>query len=412
MRRLIAFFLSGAFIAISLGRLNAQALATIHAGLDNYEISNGRKSDSVFSRNEKRLAVLIGVSKYRDPSIVDLPNCANDIIGMRDALTDAGFDVITIFDKRKAQIDAALLAAADYFKAQGYDVAMVYFTGHGAQYSNIQMLAPADFELRDVSGQKDDLGHYLKDCVLLPTAMSYFNIQQTKCVLGLVDACRDSDYVVDESLNKDLKYNPNLNKIFVSNEGKAKAGVFYATSFGTGASAVSSGGIYSFFTNIVLKKLAQRPNRFDDFIRDVQNEMKKSGQMPIGTAPNYLFKFYTDNQNPSSTIVFNLDSISRDNRYPTSSTYWFYIKNLGSKTINRISLRGSWMRNGVALTTAIGVNSGIIDPYDSMRLEVLGAPQDLQESDYLKYNLSLVDETSTLNTQTFILSGNRFLKKP
>ncbi len=263
-------------------------------------VSKGKKSDEVYSNVEKRFALVIGESDYStEPK---LPVSLNDADDMELTLVDAGFDVVKIVNKTKAEIDMAISLSAQYYETNKYDVALIYFSGHGAQYANIQMLAPIEFQNASVTG-KDELTNYLQGCIRLPELVKKFNISQTKCILGIIDACRDSSYVVDE--NKSMQYQPEVNALFRANEGQSKLGIFYSTSFGKLSTAKSIDGKHSLFTTFIINNLKSKVTTFDALIRQVQSDMKPFVQTPVANPSyfEYQFQFFNNPKIASSPII-------------------------------------------------------------------------------------------------------------
>src|SRR5262245_18783420 len=81
---------------------------------------------------EKRVALVVGNAAYRHAD--RLANPVNDARGMRDALTNLGFDVTYGEDLDQKGLRRAVGQFAG--RADGADVAMVYFAGHGATFGD------------------------------------------------------------------------------------------------------------------------------------------------------------------------------------------------------------------------------------------------------------------------------------
>jgi uncharacterized caspase-like protein len=84
---------------------------------------------------EKRVALVVGNGAYRHAD--KLANPVNDARGMRDALTALGFDVTYGED---LDLKALVSKVAQFAGlAEGADVALAYFAGHGATFGDVPM---------------------------------------------------------------------------------------------------------------------------------------------------------------------------------------------------------------------------------------------------------------------------------
>ncbi|MES0205241.1 SUMF1/EgtB/PvdO family nonheme iron enzyme [Mesorhizobium sp. LNHC209A00] len=95
------------------------------------------------TRSAKRVALIIGNGKYEHTLL--LPNPKNDARLMASSLRGAGFDVIEGIDLKKDE----MLRIIDKFTeaANGADIALVYYSGHGMQVDGQNFLLPVDAEL-------------------------------------------------------------------------------------------------------------------------------------------------------------------------------------------------------------------------------------------------------------------------
>lgn len=135
------------------------------------------KNKSLFS--EKRIALAIGISNYLNLS--SLNNPANDVTDVSEKLQSIGFDVHCWYDVNYNDFDTALkkfrAAASDY------EVALLYYSGHGIQYEDANYLVPVDARL--------SIPEDLFKCYMLEDI--YSKLKGTKCKTKLIflDACRN-----------------------------------------------------------------------------------------------------------------------------------------------------------------------------------------------------------------------------
>ncbi|MBS0530483.1 MAG: caspase family protein [Proteobacteria bacterium] len=95
---------------------------------------------------ERRVALVIGNSEYKDPSIV-LTNPKNDANDIAKTLASLGFEVVKLTDGSKSQIDATLEQFARL--ATNADAALFFYAGHALQYQGRNYLMPIDAHLED-----------------------------------------------------------------------------------------------------------------------------------------------------------------------------------------------------------------------------------------------------------------------
>jgi len=136
---------------------------------------------------DRRVALVIGNSAYKNAALAN-PAIDADIVGA--SLTRAGFEVTVVKDADFAAFDAALTSFAD--KAQGADIALFYFAGHGFAVNdglrarNYLMSTSAD--LRAVSDSVLRRDGLPLDDVIARIA------QSPKVTLAFVDACRNDPF--------------------------------------------------------------------------------------------------------------------------------------------------------------------------------------------------------------------------
>jgi uncharacterized caspase-like protein len=132
----------------------------------------------------RRVALIIANSTYSHAPL--LPNPANDAELVAQAASAAGFEVIAVPDLTKADFDQHLRDFRQ--KADGADVALVYYAGHGIESGGKNYLLPVDARLsepRDLSFEAVDL-----DIVLQ-------NMAGAQRQVIILDACRDNPFGVD-----------------------------------------------------------------------------------------------------------------------------------------------------------------------------------------------------------------------
>ena len=131
---------------------------------------------------ERRVALIIGNADYT--GIQRLQNPVNDATEIDKALRALGFQVLVLFDARKADIDGAIERFRDLVR--GADVGLFYYSGHGFQTSRanqhhpVNHIVPVDFR---VPG-----GRALENTVPLDDVLG--PLETARVSLVFMDACR------------------------------------------------------------------------------------------------------------------------------------------------------------------------------------------------------------------------------
>ena len=132
---------------------------------------------------EKRLALVIGNAAY---SSRPLANTLNDADDVATALARAGFDVINLRDARLSQMRAAVRDFGD--RLRGYDVGLVYFSGHGVEVSGRNYFIPVGADIR----REDEI---VDQSLSMDSILAKMSTAQRSVNIFIVDACRDNPFL-------------------------------------------------------------------------------------------------------------------------------------------------------------------------------------------------------------------------
>ena len=132
---------------------------------------------------ERRVALVLGNAEY--DHIARLKNPVNDAKDVAETLAkDLGFEVISLVNARKDQLDGAL---ADFSrKAAGANVALFYYAGHGVQNEGKNYLLPTDIAVKDVA----DVEFKALDMDRVRLALS----KSSGVNILILDACRNNPF--------------------------------------------------------------------------------------------------------------------------------------------------------------------------------------------------------------------------
>ncbi|MFJ4796632.1 wHTH domain-containing protein [Kitasatospora purpeofusca] len=127
-------------------------------------------------------ALLIGVPKYRDEHITDLPFVRDDLVELEEALSSAGYEVV-VHEPDETDREGIDSAVETFFQqAAAGQTLLVYLSGHGIHHDGTDYLVPkgALTSARDFRGK----------CLALDFA-PYVEQSPAGDVAVLVDACRE-----------------------------------------------------------------------------------------------------------------------------------------------------------------------------------------------------------------------------
>ena len=131
---------------------------------------------------ENRVALVIGNAAYSSSKLKNPVNDANDIAA---SLRKHGFDVKTVINGTKRQMDEAI---SDLRKRSDKNsVALFYYAGHGIQKDGVNYLVPIDADLQDAA----DVEY---DCTDVNRVLA--NMESSGCTKNIIilDACRNNPF--------------------------------------------------------------------------------------------------------------------------------------------------------------------------------------------------------------------------
>ena len=236
---------------------------------------------------EKRLALVIGNANYDKG---ELKNPVNDARLIASTLDSLDFDVIL---KENLGSRSAFIRSIREFgnKRSGYDVAFVYYAGHGIQIGDENFLLPTREEF---SSEEDvlDFG------VSVQNIMRYLKSQNNEVNILILDACRDNPFESNWNATRSLK-----------SQGLAKipppTGSLIAFSTDSGQTAPDGKGNNSTFTLSLTKNILLENTSIDQVFRNVRAEVlqKTNGkQRPIESSQLTGNEFYLNPSNNFKTF--------------------------------------------------------------------------------------------------------------
>src|SRR6201991_2856390 len=221
---------------------------------------------------ERRVAFVVGNGAYKN--VAPLPNPPVDAKAMASALRNVGFEVVEGTNLTRDKMTERLLDFGK--KAQGADVAVFFYAGHGIAISGTNYLLPIDADIKSEMDVKP--GAAINIDLTLDQTMG-----DAKVKLVFLDACRDNPFAAK------IKSNSATRSVSVQTglaEMKSGEGTLIAFATGPGQTALDGKeGTNSPFTRALLANIATPGVEIQQAMTKVRaqvNEETNKGQLPWG----------------------------------------------------------------------------------------------------------------------------------
>ncbi|MCK1740873.1 caspase family protein [Bradyrhizobium sp. 139] len=243
------------------------------------------------AKADRRVAFVVGNGSYKN--VAQLPNPPIDAKAMAATLRNVGFEVIEGSNLTRDQMTEKLLDFGR--KAQGSDVAVFYYAGHGIAVSGSNYLLPVDADIKSEMDVK--LGAAINIDLTLEQTMG-----DAKVKLVFLDACRDNPFAAK------IKSNSATRSVNVQSglaEMKSGEGTLIAFATGPGQTALDGQeGNNSPFTRALIDNITKPGIEIQQAMTSVRaqvNEETHKGQLPWGHT-NLIGAVYL-NQAPTTQIA-------------------------------------------------------------------------------------------------------------
>ena len=220
---------------------------------------------------DKKVAFVVGNSAYKN--VPQLPNPASDARAMAQILRNVGFDVVEGTNLTRDKMTDKLLDFAR--RAQGADVAVFYYAGHGISMNGVNYLLPVDADLKSEADVK--LGAPISVDSALDQTMG-----DVKVRLVFLDACRDNPFAA--KIRSAAKATRSVSVDSGLAEMKSSEGTLIAFATGPGQTALDGeAGTNSPFTRALLANIAAPGVEIQQAMTKVRaqvNEETNKNQLP------------------------------------------------------------------------------------------------------------------------------------
>ncbi|EHR03504.1 caspase family protein [Bradyrhizobium sp. WSM471] len=243
------------------------------------------------AKADRRVAFVVGNGTYKN--VAQLPNPPIDAKAMAATLRNVGFEVIEGSNLSRDQMTEKLLDFGR--KAQGSDVAVFYYAGHGIAVGGSNYLLPVDADIKSEMDVK--LGAAINIDLTLEQTMG-----DAKVKLVFLDACRDNPFAAK------IKSNSATRSVNVQSglaEMKSGEGTLIAFATGPGQTALDGQeGNNSPFTRALIDNITKPGVEIQQAMTSVRaqvNEETHKGQLPWGHT-NLIGAVYL-NQAPTTQVA-------------------------------------------------------------------------------------------------------------
>src|SRR4029078_9619987 len=222
---------------------------------------------------DKRVAFVVGHGAYNN--VPALPNPAVDAKSMAKLLRNVGFEVVEGSNLTRDRMTEKLLDFGK--KAEGADVALFFYAGHGIAVNGANYLLPVDADLKSEMDVK--LGAAINIDLTLEQTMG-----DAKVKLVFLDACRDNPFAAKIKSNASATRSVNVQTGLA--EMKSGEGTLIAFATGPGQTALDGKeGATSPFTRALLATLTQPGVELQQAMTKVRAQVQEEtnkGQLPWG----------------------------------------------------------------------------------------------------------------------------------
>jgi tetratricopeptide (TPR) repeat protein len=304
---------------------------------------------------ENRLAWVIGNSNYNKG---ELKNPVNDALLMAKTLRNLNFTVI--LDTNIATLAAFNSAALKFGDERGnYNVALIYYAGHGVQIKDVNYLLPTKEEYLNEK-------HVEFNAMSLQKIMSYLEERNKDVNILILDACRNNPFENEwKSRGVSLQSGKGLAKV------NAPIGSLIAYSTDAGNVAADGAGENSVYCNSLVKNMQLEDVSLDQVFRNVRTDVLSQSdgrQRPIESSQLTGETFYLKKITFIEKLLI-VDSLIENENYNSAILKCGEI--LSKDSTNKKALlklgKANYLSNknydGIGLTSTIKLFPNDVEPY-------------------------------------------------
>src|SRR5450432_2842759 len=224
------------------------------------------------AKADRKVAFVVGNGAYKN--VAQLPNPPVDAKAMASVLRNVGFDVVEGTNLTRDKMTEKLLDFGK--KAEGADVALFFYAGHGIAVNGTNYLLPVDADL------KSEMDVKLGSAINIDTTLEQ-TMADAKVKLVFLDACRDNPFAAKI---RSAKATRTVNVATGLAEMKSGEGTLIAFATGPGQTAQDGEvGTNSPFTRALMANIASPGVEIQQAMTKVRaqvNEETNKSQLPWG----------------------------------------------------------------------------------------------------------------------------------
>ncbi|WP_368484135.1 caspase family protein [Phaeobacter sp. HF9A] len=137
----------------------------------------------------RRRALIVGVDSY--DNLDNLMKARNDALAVSNTLMGIGFDVTTLYDADRREINSAVSTFAN--QIQPGEEVVFYFAGHGVEVDGRNYLLPADVPVVNYGDESFLTG----ESIAADRVLEVFQRQGARSTVMILDACRNNPFPHD-----------------------------------------------------------------------------------------------------------------------------------------------------------------------------------------------------------------------
>jgi hypothetical protein len=224
------------------------------------------------AKADRRVAFVVGNGAYKN--VQSLPNPPIDAKSMAGVLRNVGFEVVEGTNLTRDKMTEKLLEFGK--KAQGADVAVFFYAGHGIAINGTNYLLPIDADI------KSEMDVKLGSAINIDTTLDQ-TMGDAKVKLVFLDACRDNPFAAkirSAASTRSVNVQTGLAEM------KSGEGTLIAFATGPGQTALDGQeGTNSPFTRALMANIAAPGVEIQQAMTKVRaqvNEETNKGQLPWG----------------------------------------------------------------------------------------------------------------------------------
>lgn len=151
--------------------------------------ASSQQTQPLATAANRRWALVVGVDGYQNRE--DLKKARNDAQAVSQALTGLGFEVRTLYDPTRRDMNGAVSTIANQIDPG--DEVLFYFAGHGVEVDGRNFLLPSDVPMINLG----DESYLTGESIAADRVLDTFQKRGARTTVMILDACRNNPFPSD-----------------------------------------------------------------------------------------------------------------------------------------------------------------------------------------------------------------------